>query len=221
MNSVTSPSNKFIEIVENISFKFEGLPLQGTIGRFNNSSKDPISIKLDTPAVNSSYANNIGISGSASFTPSSSTNSTTSNSEERNLPGYEYFKCCLLNLLEGDSFETGNITRAETYLLSELYQSPIIVREWINKVFAESFNNIGIIVGLLHSISHIEYTDIYPTGQTMALAGLSHKNIEVREYSIKCFENWGRNESLIFLKNLHFSEKWLQKYVESVIKDIE
>ena len=54
----------------------------------------------------------------------------------------------------------------------------------------------------------------------MAVAALSHADIEVRECGIRAFENWGNLHSLIVLENLEVSPPWLQDYVRRVVHDL-
>ena len=127
----------------------------------------------------------------------------------------------LISIIEEQEFEYGFESPAERFIKEKLRVNSFVTKEWLNDLFLRMFDNTRVIIGLLQAISHLNYLEIYPTGQTMALAALSHKNAEVRECGIRAFENWCNNESLKVLKNVHYPEKWLQDYVNQVIKDIE
>lgn len=126
-----------------------------------------------------------------------------------------------LNLIYSDSFESGHVPLAEHFVLRLLRESKTQTKEWLQRLLLNNFNNFKVLVGLLHIISHIDYDEINPEGQIMALACLSNESIEVQDYAIKAFENWGSKDALIYLKNVKCSEEWLQSYLEEVIADLE
>lgn len=126
----------------------------------------------------------------------------------------------LLRIIREQDFEYGFDSVADKFIKQLMYQNKFVTREWLNRIFLSYFKDIKIITGLLQFLSHIEYTEIYPEGPTMAIAALSHENPEVRECGIRAFENWGTLESLHILEGLHFTENWLQEYVEKVISDL-
>ncbi|HDJ89352.1 MAG TPA: hypothetical protein ENG40_01490 [Thermoprotei archaeon] len=127
----------------------------------------------------------------------------------------------LIAIIEEQEFEYGFESPAERFIKEKLRVNSFVAKEWLNKLFLQMFDNAHIIIGILQAISHLNYSEIFPTGQTMALAALSHKNAEVRECGIRAFESWCNYESLKVLKTVHYPEKWLQDYVNQVIKDIE
>jgi len=127
----------------------------------------------------------------------------------------------LLRIIREQDFEYGFDSMADKFIKRLMDQNKSVTREWLNRVFLSFFRDIKIITGLVQFLSHIEYTEIYPEGPTMAIAALSHENPEVRECGIRAFENWGTLESLHFLEKLHFTETWLQEYLEKVIYDLK
>lgn len=133
----------------------------------------------------------------------------------------EHFKNNLLQLLKNVEFEFGYKTQADDYINNAIDSYDVFVREWVNEMFLENFENPYILSSILRVISHLDYSQIYPQGITMAIAATRHDDIEVRECGIRCFENWESHESIPILKNLSFSEDWLSDYLFSVITDLE
>ncbi|MED4225666.1 hypothetical protein [Neobacillus cucumis] len=59
------------------------------------------------------------------------------------------------------------------------------------------------------------------TGQTIALAGLSNRSVEVKEYAVRSFENWGSPDCIEILDGVDCGETWLQEYINQVILVLE
>ena len=123
-------------------------------------------------------------------------------------------------MIQHEEFEYGVDTRADALVRDYIKRAPLYTRNWINDAYIRYFANIPILVGLLRVIARLDYERIFPQGQTMALAALSHKDTEVKDCGVRAFESWGTLESLKILEILHVSPKWLQKYVERVIFDL-
>ena len=120
-------------------------------------------------------------------------------------------------MIQNEEFEYGVDTRADALVRRYIELNPLLTRDWISKAYMEYLTNIPILVGLLRVIARLDYEEIYPQGQMVAIAALSHKDTEVKDCGVRAFESWGPLESLRILENLHVSPQWLQKYVERVI----
>ncbi len=126
----------------------------------------------------------------------------------------------LIFLIQHEEFEYGVDTRADALVRRYIELYPLPARDWINRAYVEYFANVPILVGLLRVIARLDYEEIYPQGQTMATAALSHKDTEVIDCGVRALESWGTLESLKsleILENVHISPQWLQKYVEKVV----
>jgi hypothetical protein len=88
-------------------------------------------------------------------------------------------------------------------------------------LFYKNFHDPHIITGVLHIISHFDYDLVSPEGPTMAIAALGHKNVEVREYGVKCFENWQHKDGIRILEQIKANERWFQNYINLVIRDLK
>lgn len=127
----------------------------------------------------------------------------------------------LLQLLHNVEFEFGYETPADKYVREALSKYGTFVREWINDVFLQSFDDPQTLSAILRVLSHFEYSQMYPQGMTIAIAATRHEDAEVQECGIRCFENWEAKDSIPILKNILFSESWLNDYLEDVIADLE
>jgi len=130
------------------------------------------------------------------------------------------FTKSLTSLILNEDFEFGVENRVDILVKNQMAINSLATKEWLNTIFVENFNNIPIIVGILRTIARIDYYEIYPEGQTIAIASLSHKNTEVQECGVRAFENWGTLQSLGILENLKVSTHWIQEYIDEVVSDL-
>lgn len=126
-----------------------------------------------------------------------------------------------LQIVANDYFESGYTSISESYVSRAIEEDPVLTRDWISKLFLNNIQNEHVVIGILHILSHLDYDQVYPQAQIMAIAGLSHKSAEIREYAIKAFENWANPDSVSILKAINCPEKWLQEYLLQVIADLE
>ena len=130
----------------------------------------------------------------------------------------------LASMLSTETFETGISNPSEKYFIELIKKDRDAALNGINKLFMDNYSTnlhqTNILVGILHILSHLSYTDVYPIGQTIAICAFSHKNSEVEEFGIKCFENWEHKDGINKLKAIKFNSKWLQEYAEDVIKEL-
>lgn len=131
------------------------------------------------------------------------------------------FSDTLLQLIHEEIFEYGMENAADKFVQKSLLNNPELTKICLNTILLEHFVDVEVATGLLRIISHLNYTDIYPTGPTMALSVLNHEDAEIRECGIRAFENWGNADSLDYLKHIKCKEKWLQDYLEQVIIELE
>ena len=140
------------------------------------------------------------------------------NGESRKL--FQQFVRRLIQLTRESSFEYGFENELDEFLRACLAQDAATTREWLNQTFFEHFDDTAVAVGLLRAVAHLDYDEVQPQGPAMALAALSHKDVEVRECAIRAFENWGRPETLTLLESIQCQEPWLQDYVTRVVADL-
>jgi hypothetical protein len=127
-----------------------------------------------------------------------------------------------LRVIREENIEYGYTNSLDTLISQLLTIDPIITAQWLNDLYIKHFSDSKVIFGILVSISRIKDESIRPSLIIMAISGLKHKDIEVREAAIRAFENWSDLASLTALKNLNQeSEKWLKEYINQVISDLE
>ena len=131
----------------------------------------------------------------------------------------------LSSMLESEDFETGISNPSERYFCKLLDKNTIASMNSLSTLFMNNYSVDGrktnILIGILHILSHLEYTRVYPHGQMMAMCALNHKNKYVAEYGIKCFENWAHPDGIEKLNAVQFAATWLQEYAQDVIDELK
>lgn len=133
----------------------------------------------------------------------------------------ELFVQSFMQLLNDVEFEFGYKTSADDYIGVALRRYATFAREWLNEIFLQNFENPLIISSILRVIAHFDYSQMYPQGMTIAIAATRHRDKEVQECGVRCFENWESRESIAILRNLSFTDSWLNEYLDAVIADLE
>ncbi|MEG2001073.1 MAG: hypothetical protein RR053_06765 [Evtepia sp.] len=153
-------------------------------------------------------------------------NSGESSTPQQNItiPSKPEYTHTLTSMFESEDFENGIVNLSENYFAKILQEDSLSAMNGLATIFWNNFSNDGRkiknLIGILHTVSHFQYSVVYPIGQVLALSALNHKNNEVCEFAIKCFENWEDSDAIEQLKATHFSAKWLQDYAEQVVKEL-
>lgn len=130
----------------------------------------------------------------------------------------------LASMLEDEAFDTGVSNASEKYFKKLFDENRVSAMNGISTLFMNNYSvqgrKINILIGILHILSHFEYTLVYPQGQMIAICALSHSSREVEEFGIKCFENWDHKDGIAKLKSVKFNSEWLQDYAEEVINEL-
>ena len=187
----------------------------------NNDNRTNTEIKHDSISVFGLENYDINVSESQKH--------TMSNVSETNYYTKVAVKHDLYSILsaffENEVFETGIINASEKYFLNELQKDIVSALNTLHLLFWDNFcsngRKINNLIGILHTISHIDYLSIYPLGVAMAVSALNHKNQEVAEFGIKCFENWNHPDGIQKLNNVNYASEWLRDYANSVIEDLQ
>ncbi len=133
----------------------------------------------------------------------------------------DVFVSNFLRLIYQSDFEYGYITPADEYVENALKDYGTFAMDWISEIFHSNYSQHAVIVGLMKVLSHLDHNLVSSQGMIMATAALRHKNLEVVECSIRCFENWEDPKNADILKSITFEQEWLNKYSKDVIKDLE
>lgn len=133
----------------------------------------------------------------------------------------------LKSMMNEEIYESGVCAPSESYFRSEFEKNKLISLNSLNCLYIDNYSvngnerNIHYLVGCLHLISHMNYYEVYPIGQSMALNAINYKgSAEVQEYGIKCFEDWECPDGAIKLSAVIFPNKWLQDDANEVIKEL-
>ena len=140
--------------------------------------------------------------------------------QEQLIKAERVFTKKLISLILDEEFEYGIDTKADAFVRRYMSLDSLLTKEWINAIFIDNFSDVSISVGLLRIIARLDYAEIYPQGQTMALAALSHENTEVKECGVRAYESWGTIDSLNELESLEVGIQWLQEYIDNVVSDL-
>ena len=193
------------------------------IGNIDNVdiSKRKVESFVEDEKLNVTQAKFISISEEFIVTISSSlSNENQSNSNSLRILE-KNFTDQLLYCIQNEHFEYGYENQADIIVKSFMLKNSTITKEWLNRIFIRYFNNSEIIIGILRLISRFDYEDMSPQGATMALASLSHQDLECKECAIRAFESWSTYESLAILRFVSVEDDWIKDYLNSVILDIE
>ena len=131
------------------------------------------------------------------------------------------FTAQLLRLITDSELEYGFSSSLDVFLRERLAENALATKEWLNELFIEYYPDVSVATGTLRAIAHLDYHEIAPQGPTIALAALSHSNLEVRECGVRSFENWATLECLSILRSVQCNEEWMQDYVTQAIADLE
>ena len=144
------------------------------------------------------------------------------NINRRRLKEFEQkFSQWFISYVLEDDFEYGMESKAYTLVKEQMKINASVTKDWLNKIYVDNFAKSEILIGILRVIARFERNEIYPIGDTIATASLSHKDEIVQETAIRAFENWGGIKSIEILENVSVSSKWIQSYLKEVIADLK
>lgn len=127
-----------------------------------------------------------------------------------------------LQILREENLEVGYLNSLDSLVNEQIEKDPLITASWLSDMYVHYYSDVRVLHAILFTISRIENPIVKPSLLIMANSGLSHQDIEIRETSIRCFENWSDNASLKFLKTAKADPvSWLEDYKKQVIADIE
>lgn len=172
---------------------------------------------------NNSFRNDLTTKVVQKFESGTSTDNRDEEEKERYM-NYQYNN--LKNILCTENFESGIESNAEIFIRTLLKKDKILAQKIISDLFYNSFGektnkDTDILIGILNIISHIEINNKdYSMLKVIAIAAIAHKNDDVKDYAVQCFENWSNPGDVSILKNIQSQASWLQNYIDKVIKDL-
>ena len=128
----------------------------------------------------------------------------------------------LIESLESEPIEDGYPHSAERIIKDVLMRYKTTAADWIQSTYLKNIKRPTISAGMLRCIGRLNHEMTTPWGLAMAISGLAHPEVEVREAAVRSLEMWGSEDSLEALKIFKDVEKvsWLRKYIEHVIVDL-
>lgn len=127
----------------------------------------------------------------------------------------------LLQLIKDTDFEYGINTPVDDFLRQKLQQNAAMTKQWLAHIFLSNNKNPAVLVGILRTIAHLTYNEMYPNGMIIAQSAICHENFEVKECGIRAFENWGTRECLETLQTVDVADPRLKIYLSEVIQDLK
>lgn len=124
-------------------------------------------------------------------------------------------------IINHDEYVDGEVSQSEMFM-KEAYENEQMdyVMEALMQIYMDSLSNIHVLEGILVMISCVPYEVVQPKGQTIAMGLLSNRELLIRDRAIQCFERWNSKKGLDVLRSLDCQPKWLQRYVDKIIKSM-
>ncbi|MBL7942297.1 MAG: hypothetical protein JNM00_06005 [Flavobacteriales bacterium] len=135
------------------------------------------------------------------------------------LQAQQQFRSTTLQLFENDTYETGVLADSTSYLLKQFAFNRHITLVRLSKLYSEQIGNMNVILGILNFISSLSKGQAGEIGWMIAKTALCHREIEIKDLAVRCFEAWVSEESLSILEETRTGVSWLDKYIEQVIID--
>ena len=128
----------------------------------------------------------------------------------------------ILSTIASDEFEDGEISNSERYMKNNMtLETKDYILDALMQIYINKYNDEHVLLGVMEMISCMKYEDVEPKGQVMTLGLLQHENIYLRDRAIQVYEQWNSKKGIDVLKTLKYDQKWLQDYVDKVIKYLE
>lgn len=128
------------------------------------------------------------------------------------------FRSELTRLLKDDPIEDGFGHPAEEVLEESLKRNPASTPTWIANVYVEAIGaNPALAAGLLQCLGRLPYQLVQHVGRVLAVAGLQHRHVQVREAALSAIEQWNRAEFRSVLSRHNESVPWLAEYLHKVL----
>lgn len=127
----------------------------------------------------------------------------------------------LVERIERDRVEPGHITEAESFVAELWEEDSVATKLWLASLYKDFIDQPSTLVALLDIVGHLDYDRVTPSGPVMALAALSHSDVLVKEYGVRCFELWNHPDGIKILENTSVNVAWLQDYISHVLNQLK
>jgi hypothetical protein len=127
----------------------------------------------------------------------------------------------LISLLKNEDIEFGQNNESIRLVYNKIKENELATKEWFYRLFNHYFGSekeTNILIGLLYIVEFL-HEGFNSMSQTIALASLSHRNNEIKEFGVRILEASCTIDNLNILKSIETGTKWLQDYINQVIED--
>ena len=203
----------------NLDYKLRGVEVKTlTVSSVNLKQQNVKNPYLRFPSEKNAYSSFVGVSPCIE-----STMSITGTLHKKPNKDKEHI---LTFMLQSDEYESGLTYASEEYFVDWLKENKDEAMQSVASIFykhyqANQAKEANIVIGILHMLSHLPYKSVFPIGQILAKSALSHENLGICDFALKCFDNWENKDSLATLKAVKFHAEWLQEYANSIISHLE
>lgn len=164
----------------------------------------------------SSSSHNQGKYGSGT-----SINSLQKNQREVEKSRIETYKRKVLSMLTNENIVVGYTSMTEVFLSKLLENDRYEVKEILNLIYVECFDQPEILQRITEVMSNLDYDKLFPTNTILAMGVINHIDIGVQEAAIAAFEKWDDKRNLPVLKNINYTTDWIEDYAREVIQYLE
>lgn len=131
---------------------------------------------------------------------------------------YERFKIEAIAILRTEVPEAGLQSDFELFLQNQIEMRKDKTLAMLQKLFYEYIHDPIFLIGILHAISHMDYSLGNPHFQMIALASLVNKNEFVVDHGIRAFENWENPDAINALEHVVCRNPLIENYRKNVIE---
>lgn len=123
-----------------------------------------------------------------------------------------------------DSFESEPIESGYSHLCESIFLSAILEQgrdavDWIQYFFLRNYHHPALSSEILTCVGRLPTEIVDPWGLTMAIGGLGHPDIRVRDAAVCSLENWATPDSLRALYMHKDPVSWLDEHIQQILED--
>ncbi|WP_312654377.1 hypothetical protein [Proteiniclasticum sp.] len=127
----------------------------------------------------------------------------------------------IYKLIKRDEFEIGYHNETIRFIKREIKKGRDKLLTTLQQILITYASDDDVWIAILNILSNLSYHESEPYSMFIAGSALSRKNIRIKEMAVVMFEEWCNGEALEFLREMETGVAWLDKYIASVIQDIE
>jgi hypothetical protein len=135
----------------------------------------------------------------------------------------EAFSRRLAQAFDLEPLEDGYSHPAEQIIADALQAFGATAFTWLAFAYFEQYDhNPSVAAGLIRCLGRLSHDSAVPWARFLALSGLYHGDVEVREAAVRAFEMWGGQQAIEALTARVSVEPtpWLADYARQVIADL-